>query len=199
MAPPSLAQTRLSLLSRLRHEDGSAWSEFVAYYGPQIHAWSRRWGLQDADSEDVTQAVLIKLAVKMRSFVYQPGGSFRAWLKTLARHAWYDFIAERRHALGDASVNREQALESLAACADLEARLADAFDLEVLETATARVRQRVEERTWEAFRLTALEGLAGAEAAARLNMPVTNVFKAKSNVQKLLQEEVQRLERSEPA
>ena len=46
---------------------------------------------------------------------------------------------------------------------DLAARLEEAFDLERLEMAQASVRQRVEPHTWEAFRLTALEGRSGAE------------------------------------
>jgi RNA polymerase sigma-70 factor (ECF subfamily) len=70
----------------------------------------------------------------------------------------------------------------------------EAFDLELLELATNRVRGRVEPHTWEAFRLTAVDGLSGAEAASRLDMPVASVFKAKSNVQKMLHEEIARLE-----
>ena len=70
----------------------------------------------------------------------------------------------------------------------------EAFDLELLELAANRVRERVEPHTWEAFQLTALDGLSGAEAAARLDMPVASVFKAKSNVQKMLQEEIAQLE-----
>jgi RNA polymerase sigma-70 factor (ECF subfamily) len=197
MSRPSASETRLSLLGRLRQEgpdDAPAWREFVAHYGPRVGAWCRRWGLQAADAEDVTQQVLVKLAVKMRSFVYQPGGSFRAWLKTLTRHAWSDFVAERQRS---AVAGRDEALESATARDDLESRLAEAFDLELLETATERVRARVEPHTWEAFRLTALEGLPGADVAARLLLPVAGVFKAKSNVQKMLRDEVRRLERSD--
>ena len=39
-----------------------------------------------------------------------------------------------------------------------------------------------------------MEGLSGAEAAARLSMKVATVFKAKSKVQQMLQEEVGRTE-----
>jgi RNA polymerase sigma-70 factor (ECF subfamily) len=202
MTRASASETRLSLLGRLQQQapaDAGAWQEFVAYYGPKIDAWGRHWGLQEADVADVTQAVLIKLATKMRTFVYQSGGSFRAWLKTLARHAWSDFLADRQRAgagSGDSAV--ALALLEVPARDDLEDRLAEAFDLEVLEMATCRVRQRVAATTWEAFRLTALDGLSAAEAAARLGMPVANVFKARSNVQKMLQEEVRRLEGSDP-
>ena len=74
------AVTRASLLSRLRcaPHDPSAWDDFVGRYGPRILAWCRRWGLQEADAQDVSQEVLVLLAVKLRTFVYDPSRSFRA-------------------------------------------------------------------------------------------------------------------------
>ena len=61
------------------------------------------------------------------------------------------------------------------------------------------VRARVKPQQWEAFRLTALEGLSGAETGARLGMLVATVFTTKSKVQKLVRDEVRRLEdQSEP-
>jgi len=70
------------------------------------------------------------------------------------------------------------------------------FDCELLEEATARVRLRVQPHTWEAFRLLAYEGLTGAEVATRLNMKVGAVFVARSKVQRMLREELSRLEES---
>lgn len=51
-----------------------------------------------------------------------------------------------------------------------------------------------EPNTWEAFRLTALAGVSGAEAAGRLGMKVATVFVAKSEVQRMLREEIAKLE-----
>jgi RNA polymerase sigma-70 factor (ECF subfamily) len=150
--------------------------------------------LQQADVEDVSQQVLTLLAAKLRNFTYDPKRRFRAWLKTLARHALSDFMAARRRNIdgsGDSAIL--QALNSVEARADLQDRLQKAFDLELLETASQRVRERVAAQTWAAFQLTAIDGLSGAEAAARLGMAVGLVFKARSNVQKLLREEVRRL------
>jgi RNA polymerase sigma-70 factor (ECF subfamily) len=189
--------TRLSLLSRLRRDpnDASAWDEFVGRYGPQISAWCRRWGLQEADAQDVTQMVLVRLAAKLRTFVYDPSRSFRAWLKTLARHAWSDFVSDRQRTVeGSGGTGMYEILHTVEARDDLERRLEEAFDLELLQVAAANVRERVEEHTWEAFRLTAMDGLSGVEAASRLGIPVASVFKAKSNVQKMLREEIDRLE-----
>jgi RNA polymerase sigma-70 factor (ECF subfamily) len=139
----------------------------------------------------VTQTVLVKLAEKMRTFHYDPARSFRAYLKTLTHYAWCDFLKGRnRPDAASGGSEAQQALHSLEARDDLVRQLQQEFDQELLEEAMERVRQGVEPHTWEAFRLTALEGLAGAEAAARLGLKVATVFKAKSKVQKMLQEEV---------
>ena len=194
-------KTRISLLARLRSDptDQAAWREFVAMYGGRVSGWCRRWGLQQADVEDVTQIVLLKLSAKMREFTYDPGRSFRAFLKTLTHHALSDFLDGRGRlapglAGGDSRLGA--ILQTVEARDDLARQLEQAFDHEVLAAAMSRVRARVAPQTWEAFRLTAIEGLAGAEAAARIPMRVAQVFVAKRRVQLMLREEVRATEES---
>ena len=194
---PSPGSTSVTLLQRLREEpaDESAWEAFVARYGPTIAFWCRRWKLQEADVNEVVQTVLVELASKMRTFAYDPSRSFRGWLWTLTRNTWVDSIAEwRRQLPGGGIANPAAALATVEARDDLERQLQEAFDLEVLQRATARVRTKVEERTWDAFRLTAIDGLSGAEAAGQLGLSVAAVFKAKSNVHRRLREQVALLE-----
>jgi RNA polymerase sigma factor (sigma-70 family) len=192
--------TSLTLLERLQKDpaSASAWDAFVRRYRPRIYGWCQTWGLQGADADDVTQQVLAKLTGAMRSFHYDPSRRFRAWLKTVTRHAWSDWVAGRRRDAGSGDSGVLEMLHTVEARADLEQRLEEAFDRELLETAMHRVRQRVEARTWEAFRLTALDGLPGAEAAAQLGMPVAHVFVAKHRVQKMLHAEIRRLEGPDP-
>jgi RNA polymerase sigma factor (sigma-70 family) len=191
-------KTCVSLLGRIRSapEDDDAWADFVERYGGKIYGWCRAWGLQKADAEDVTQDVFANLAVRMQQFRYNPDGSFRAWLKTVTHHAWKDYAERQRRpgrgAGGEVVVNRLLGLE---AREDLDRRLDDAFDQELLAEAVARVQLRVEPRTWEAFRLLAVDGWSGAAAAARLGMKVATVFVARSKVQRMLRDEVARLER----
>src|SRR5262249_25572624 len=156
--------------------DQVAWAEFVDRYGRKIYAWCRQRNMQDADAQDVTQAVLVRLAQRMPTFSYDGTRSFRGWLRTLTQHALSDFVKGR----GSGDRDTETFLQSLEAREDLLTVLEQEFDQELLEMATARVRLRVEPRTWEAFRLTAVEGLPGAEAARRLDLRVAAVFKAKS-------------------
>jgi RNA polymerase sigma-70 factor (ECF subfamily) len=185
--------TRLSLLRRLRDEthNQQAWNEFVDHYGPRIYDWCLRWNLQEADAQDVTQNVLLKLAKRLREFQYDPSRSFRAWLKTVTHHAWYDFLEANRRL---SSSQDSAVLATLEARQDLEHRLGELFDQELLAEAMRRARQRVAPQTWEAFRLTTLEGLSGADAAERIPMAVSQVFVAKRRVQKIIQDEIRRLQ-----
>ena len=65
--------TSPTLLARLRSpSDQAAWDQFVERYSPRIYGWCRRWNLQEADAQDVTQDVLLRLADKMRTFAYDP-------------------------------------------------------------------------------------------------------------------------------
>ena len=197
MNDSSAARTSPSLLGRLRQEtrDEAAWGEFVRRYGAQILLWCRKWNLQEADAHDVAQTVLMKLADKMRSFTYDPARSFRAYLKTLTNYAMIDFLESRKRpgAAAGGSVALE-VLHTVEAREDLERRLNQAFDQELLEEAMELVKARVEPHTWEAFHLTAIDGLSGAEVAEKLDMKVATVFKARSKVQQMLQEEVKRLD-----
>ena len=56
--------TRASLLVRLRDpRDGGAWSQFVDLYAPLVFGYARKHGLQHADTTDLTQEVLLAVAV----------------------------------------------------------------------------------------------------------------------------------------
>jgi RNA polymerase sigma-70 factor (ECF subfamily) len=191
--------TIAKLLVRLRQTpaDQAAWAEFVQRYGEQIRAWCRRWGLQEADAQDVAQTVLLKLLRAMQTFRYDPSQRFCAWLKTVTHHAWQDLVRSRRQVVGGIPA-ADDLLRILAAGDTLAARLEVAYEQELLDRALDRVRPRVQSRTWDAFRLTAFEGLSGSAAAARLGMPVISVYKARSNVQKLLEAEVRYLKGSTP-
>ena len=190
------SETSPTLLGRLSQDPGdqSAWQQFVSHYSPLIYGWCRRWNLQPADAEEVTQNVLLKLVAKLGGFRYDPSRSFRAWLKTLTHHAWVDYLESlKARGLGAADSQVVALLERIEARDDLVRRLEAEYDHELLEEAMNRVRQRVEPQTWEAFRLTSVEGLSGSEAAARIPMKEAMVFVARGRVLKLLRQEVQKL------
>jgi RNA polymerase sigma factor (sigma-70 family) len=192
-----MEETHATLLGRLYRSgatDEGAWRQFVDLYGRQIYKWCRTWQLQDADAEEVTQHVLLQLLAKMKEFVYDPSRSFRAWLKTVTHHAWRNLAESRSHRPLTSGGDQWQSLLSVPARDDLAQRLEQEFDRELLDQAMLRVRLRVAPHNWEAFRLTALDGVAAAEVAARLSMKIANVYAARSSVQRLIREEIEKLE-----
>jgi RNA polymerase sigma factor (sigma-70 family) len=191
------SQTSLTLLGRLRQNplDQAAWNEFVLRYRPKILQWCLRWRLQESDAQDVTQAVLLKLNGLMATFTYDPSRSFRGWLKTLAHHAWRDLIAERRRC-GHANAESQmvELFENLEAGDDLVGHLEIEFRRELMDQAMVLVQSRVAPRTWDAFRLTAIEGSSGAAVAAQLEMKIAQVYVAKSEIKKMIRDEIRKLE-----
>jgi DNA-directed RNA polymerase specialized sigma24 family protein len=96
MAEETDQSTNSTLLGRLQQaptRDAAAWQEFVRRYGRQVFQWCQRWGLQPADAEDVTQAVLVKMLDRMATFRYDASESFRGRLRTVTHNAWKKFIA----------------------------------------------------------------------------------------------------------
>jgi RNA polymerase sigma-70 factor (ECF subfamily) len=192
--------TSITLMMRLRQApaDLQAWEDFVRRYQPMIRDWCLRWGSRPADAEDVAQEVLLKLLAAMKTFQYDPGRSFRAWLKTVTQNAWNDFAkSHRREATRDPE-SFQAILDSRAALDDLRSRIEDAYDRELLDLAMRRVEKRVKPANWRAFQLTAIEGRAGADVAGELGMTVARVYIAKHRVERLLEEEI-RILRGEPA
>jgi RNA polymerase sigma-70 factor (ECF subfamily) len=197
MADERTAPTSPTLLGRLGRvpADQAAWGDFAERYGRKIYGWCRHWQLQEADAEDVTQQVLLKLAHKMRTFTYDPSRSFRAWLKTVAHHAWRDFVeGHNRPGGGSGDPRVLEQLQTIQAGEDLVVGLDEEFARELLDEAMARVRLRVQPHTWQAFYLLAVQGRSGAEVAEQLIIKVATAFVARSKVQKMLQEEIGKLE-----
>jgi RNA polymerase sigma factor (sigma-70 family) len=190
------SRTSITLLGRLRQDAGdeAAWNEFVARYEPRILQWCRGWGLQESDARDVTQDVLLKLHGLLARFAYDPSRSFRGWLRTLTHHAWRDLVDDRkRKGSGSGDTAMQGFFENIAVSDTLAEQLEEEFRSEILDQAMAQVRTRVEPRTWDAFRLTTLEGCSGATVADRLEMNITRVYTAKSEVKKLIRAEVRKL------
>jgi RNA polymerase sigma-70 factor (ECF subfamily) len=195
-------KTGTTLFVLLREYSEQAWQSFVCRYGSRIYQWCRGWGLQEVDAQNVTQEVLIKLFQNLRDFVYDPSrGRFRGFLKRVAHNVWQDYLASQRlpGATAPGGSDAQEALGAQATRSDLAEALAEAFDLELLDEAKARVRRQVSERDWQIFQALALDGRSGAEVAAEQDMSVAAVFMVRSRVQQKLRDVVQALEEEGPA
>lgn len=193
---PGSLDTRGSLLLRLRDSPGddAAWDEFVAMYGGPIVQWCRAHGLQDVDAEDVTQDVLVKFWRQAGRFHYDPARRFRGYLRQILASALADW-SERQPGSPPLASGDEAAaiLSSAPAREDLIARIEKAYDTELLAVAMREVESRVQPHTWQAFRMLAIEGRSGSEAAEALSMEVSTAYVARSKVQRMIREAAERI------
>jgi RNA polymerase sigma-70 factor (ECF subfamily) len=197
MGKDAESQTSTTLRALLRDpSDPQAWQAFVRRYAPRVLAWCRQWDLQPADAEDLTQEVLYRLVGQLRRFTYDPTkGHFLGWLKGVARHAWSDLRDSRHRAgWGSGDSHVQHLLEAQPDQNGLQEALEQEFERELYEEAQARVQLRVSRPTWQAFQLLVQEKWSGARVAAELHLTVAAVYMAKQRVQKMLAEEVRRLQ-----
>lgn len=190
------SSTSLSLLRQIQsgaHQE-DAWSEFVARYGSRIYEWCLNRNLQPSDAEDVSQNVLIKLARALRTFEYRQTGSFRGWLRRVTENTLVDFFRDRQRKQGATSIRAEQ-LDSMEARQDLIERIESAFDLEIMDTAIQQVRDRISEKRFRAWEMAALQGLAARDIAGQLGMKIASVYTARNQVQELIRQSIQGLEK----
>jgi RNA polymerase sigma factor (sigma-70 family) len=192
--------TRASLLLRLGDsENQEAWFEFVTLYEPVIYRLLRRGGLHDEDARDIMQDLL--LAVSQSIDRWDPArdrGSFRGWLRRVARNLVVNWLERReRHPVATGGSGLQAMLDMLPA-AD-ESNTVE-FDNELrralFHQAAERVRNEVHPATWEAFWETAVVGTSAADAAMKLGMTVGAIRAAKSRVLVRLRATVTELERA---
>jgi RNA polymerase sigma-70 factor (ECF subfamily) len=184
--------TSLSLLQRARANDRDAWDRVVALYGPLVRLWCSRTGLRAEDAEDVSQEVFASAAANLAEFRHdRPGDTFRGWLRVITRNA---VLAHRRH--GNGQARAEGGSAAWQRLQDVADPLAGAEEEETAEVdqlyrrAVAQVRGEFEERSWQAFWLTVVEGRSPAALAGELGMSAPAIRQAKSRVLRRLKQEL---------
>lgn len=192
-------ETRSTLLAGVKSpENRQAWDEFVATYRPVIYRMARRRGLQDADAEDLSQDVLIRVAGAIERYESQSGVPFRHWLRRVATNAILSALQRQPQ---DGGAGGASAQDWLAQTPDhyaaQTAELAAELQRELLLRAAAIVRQEVHPDTWQAFELTALRGLSCEEAAQAINKSVGTVYASRSRIIKRLQMQLHRMQAEE--
>jgi RNA polymerase sigma-70 factor (ECF subfamily) len=179
-------RTSLTLLQRLRDNEPEAWRVVVELYTPLLHHWCARRGVRGADAEDVAQEVFQAAAAGLARFRREhEGDSFRAWLRGITRNIL--LLHFRRAHRQPRARGGTDALARLQEVAEAEPPEADVDDspseLEALRRrALELVRGQVEERTWRAFWLTAIEGRSPNDIAPGLGLSPTSVRMAKYRV-----------------
>jgi RNA polymerase sigma-70 factor (ECF subfamily) len=184
--------TPSSLLVRVRANEPDAWRRLVDLYRPLVRYWCDRGGVNATDADDVTQEAFAAAASSMPRFHHdQPGDTFRGWLRGVTRHCvLLHFRNNRGRPAAEGGSDAWQALQDVA---DPLAKIDDDENAEtglLYRCALDLVRGEFEDRTWQAFWLTAVEGRSPAAVTAELTMSPAAIRQAKSRVLRRLKEEL---------
>lgn len=178
-----------ALLQGVQELDSGSWSRLVGVYAPIVYRWCRTSGVPDADAADVVQNVFASVARGIPGFQRQKQvGSFRSWLATITRNRVRDHF--RRRAKQEVAVGGTAAWQQLQHQPDeLESTICpDNIDDEVNRSVLNAVRDEFEEKTWNAFWLTAVEGQVAADVSSSLGISISSVYQAKSRVLRRLRQ-----------
>ena len=184
-----MESTSSSLLLRLRRPGKqAAWQRFIDLYTPLLYYWACRMGLAAHDAADLVQDVFVVLVQKLPQFQYDPGKSFRSWLRTVAENRWRDAL--RKRAAGPDERRRRRA----GRCGRPGRGRRRMGRPNIVSSWSARaiqlMRTDFEEKTWKACWALVVEGKSGTAIAAELGMTIDAVYAARSRVLRRLRQEL---------
>jgi len=176
--------TSLSLLERARANDQQAWGRLTALYRPLVLFWCRQAHCPPADAEDVAQEVFAAVSAGLPRFRRdRPGDTFRGWLRGITRNQVLLYF--RRNQGRPRPEGGSEALGRLQNVADPLPEAAEGEAEEVgrlYRRAVEQVRGEFEERTWQMFWQTVIDGRSPVDVAAERGVTPAAVRKAKSRV-----------------
>jgi RNA polymerase sigma-70 factor (ECF subfamily) len=184
--------TSLSLLERARRREPAAWSRLIDLYRLLVLYWCRRAGLHGPDAEDVSQEVFAGAAAGLDRFHRdRPGDTFRGWLRGITRNQVLLHQRKNQHQVrgqgGAAGWDRLQEVPDPLGSPD-EQEHSEVSQL--YYRALEQLRGDFEERTWQAFCRTVLDGRSPATLTQELGMTDIAIRQAKARVLRRLKEEV---------
>jgi RNA polymerase sigma-70 factor, ECF subfamily len=190
-ARDSSLSTSRSLLGQARAGDASAWDRLSTLYAPLVFHWCRLRGLRDADAADVVQDVFQAVAANLGPFrKREPGDTFRGWLRTITENKIRDHY--RRTSRETEAVGGTDVLHRLsqvpAPPMTGSAASDDDPDGGFLRRLLEIVRPDFEERTWQAFWRTVVDGQSPGDVGHELAMSPGAVRVAKCRVLKRLRD-----------
>ncbi len=186
---PRASLTSMTLIERAKARDGEAWRRLVELYSPLIRHWCRRRGVRPEDVDDVVQEVFQAVAASLPNFRRDgEGHSFRGWLHGVTRHKALSVIRREAPACPGGTDFLDRSLSVPDPAAEVPDDQEEALIGELYQNALNLARVEFEDRTWEAFWKTAVEGRPTAEVAAEFGVSPAAVRQSRSRVLRRLKD-----------
>ena len=173
--------TNPSLLERVQNGDEISWNEFYCRYAPVIRCVGACHRLNETACDDLVQNVMLKFFGAAKRYTYREGeAKFRTYFAAVIRSQVVELI--RREA-AQKNLRPDTAPDP---AAPFEEVFMNEWRKAVLADAKSELRQRVSERTYQAFELYGLQGRPAEQVAAALGMSTNQVYVAKKRCADLL-------------
>ncbi len=182
-------RTSLSLLELARAHDDEAWGQLVHLYGPLVHRWCLRAGLNDADTADVFQETFRAVAANLEGFSPQRSvGSFRSWLRSIVRSKVNDhFRLRQKQTFGqggtEANIQLANVEDQVEDDSEEDAETDNAL---VVRRAMAMIKPEFSEQNWNAFCEIVIQGNSATDVAKRLGVAPQTIRQANYRIRRRL-------------
>jgi RNA polymerase sigma factor (sigma-70 family) len=187
--------TTTLVLDQLRNLDDEAWQLFDQRFRAPIVRFARKLSLESNEAEDVAQETLISFVEAFREGRYdRERGRLSSWLFGIA---YRKVLRARRNRVRDHKQGAPQPTvfwEEQEGEDEAERQWELAWKQSILRKCLEQVRNEVQERTYRAFELVALQGKDPAQVADDLGITRNAVFIAKHRVLKRVRELQEELE-----
>ena len=182
--------TRESLLIRASDpDDHQAFEEFVYYYKNFINMVFAKLGVQESQSGDLLQDLLLKLWKDIGKFdSKRENSNFRGWLSVVIRHEVYHVFKKKKKET-DALANIPLASKSES---EVDQLIEEEWKAYVTSLAVQKIKAHFDGNAMQIFQMT-LAGKNAAEIAEKLNMGENSVYVIRSRVKSRFQSEVRQL------
>lgn len=189
---PLPSQTSLTMLQRVRADDGIAWNRLSTIYGPLVYRWARQSGLQPDDASDIVQEVFRKLLRAIKGFRKEkPSDSFRGWLFTITKNTIRDFARKKsKQAQVEGGSEFYARLQELPdQCCDLDTSEGQEEASCLYQRALKTIKQGFADSTWQCFWRMTVDNEPAADIAEDLGLSTWTVYKAKARVLRKMKSE----------
>lgn len=187
--------TSKSIIEKVCSGDDVGWGEFYSTYRPLVWLRGSDYNLTHSEQDDLMQQVMMEFFKQSKRFKYNPEkGRFRDYFRTIVSHQALRIKAKRSD--NNCSLDNEK-IESLGTDDRVEEAWDNEWQVFIVNQSLIELKKRLDDHTYQAFDLYAIQGGPPKQVAQFLGTSVSNVYIAKSRALKLLKEIISDMHSSE--
>ncbi|WP_197440772.1 RNA polymerase sigma factor [Thalassoglobus neptunius] len=191
--------TTVGLIAGIQARKNDAWIRMTTLFGPLVHKWIHRTGLQSADVADISQEVFQAAVESIDRYKHSPEkhGSFTGWLFGITRNKIRDFFNQTK--------NEPLKVDSriLENCWDPKSIVEDEVPESSIQNAVVgrahsaakRIRGNCELHVWQSFWRVVVNGESAVAVSKDLELTPEAVRQACHRTVRRIQDELSKLEK----